>query len=79
MHMDHPGAAPAERLRPMHFDVDIEALRRSDRLDPGVRQRLRAGLDTLLRRVDIIPARTISRDPDNLAWFGDEAIHRATA
>jgi molybdate transport system ATP-binding protein len=42
-------------------------------LDPDLRNRTRAQLDTLLKRVDI-PVVMISHDPEDLAWFGDE-IH----
>jgi molybdate transport system ATP-binding protein len=43
-------------------------------LDPELRERMRAELDELLRRIDI-PIVMISHDPDDLAWFGDEAFY----
>lgn len=43
-------------------------------LDPGLRDRMRAELDELLQRIDI-PVLMITHDPDDLAWFGDEAFY----
>ncbi|MES2993379.1 MAG: ATP-binding cassette domain-containing protein [Pseudomonadota bacterium] len=43
-------------------------------LDPALRDRLRAELDALLRRIDI-PVLMITHDPDDLAWFGDTALY----
>lgn len=43
-------------------------------LDPDLRHRMRAELDALLRRIDI-PVLMITHDPDDLTWFGDEALH----
>ncbi len=43
-------------------------------LDPTLRDRLRAELDELLRRIDI-PVLMITHDPDDLAWFGDAALY----
>ncbi|MEP6874549.1 MAG: ATP-binding cassette domain-containing protein [Burkholderiales bacterium] len=43
-------------------------------LDPALRERMRAELDELLRRIDI-PVLMITHDPDDLAWFGDEALY----
>jgi molybdate transport system ATP-binding protein len=43
-------------------------------LDPALRERTRAELDELLRRIDI-PVLMITHDPDDLAWFGDEALY----
>jgi molybdate transport system ATP-binding protein len=43
-------------------------------LDPGLRERMRAELDTLLQRVDI-PVVMITHDPADLPWFGDEALY----
>jgi molybdate transport system ATP-binding protein len=43
-------------------------------LDPGLRVRMRGELDELLRRVDI-PVVMITHDPEDLAWFGDEAFY----
>jgi molybdate transport system ATP-binding protein len=43
-------------------------------LDPALRDRLRAELDTLLRRIDI-PVLMITHDPDDLGWFGDAALY----
>ena len=43
-------------------------------LDPELRDRTRAELDALLRRIDI-PVVMITHDPDDLAWFGDEALY----
>lgn len=43
-------------------------------LDPELRGRMRAELDELLHRVDI-PVVMITHDPDDVAWFGDEALY----
>ena len=43
-------------------------------LDPELRERMRAELDALLRRIDI-PVLMITHDPEDLAWFGDAALH----
>lgn len=43
-------------------------------LDPELRERMRAELDDLLQRIDI-PVLMITHDPDDLAWFGDEALY----
>ena len=43
-------------------------------LDPELRERMRAELDELLKRIDI-PVLMITHDPDDLAWFGDEALY----
>ncbi len=43
-------------------------------LDPELRERMRAELDELLRRIDV-PVLMITHDPDDLAWFGDEALY----
>ncbi len=43
-------------------------------LDPDLRDRMRAELDALLRRIDI-PVLMITHDPDDLARFGDEAFY----
>jgi molybdate transport system ATP-binding protein len=43
-------------------------------LDPELRQRMRAELDALLRRIDI-PVVMITHDPQDLDWFGDAALH----
>jgi molybdate transport system ATP-binding protein len=43
-------------------------------LDPELRERMRAELDELLRRIDI-PVLMITHDPDDLKWFGDEALY----
>ena len=43
-------------------------------LDPELRERMRAELDELLQRIDI-PVLMITHDPDDLAWFGDEALY----
>ena len=42
-------------------------------LDPELRERMRAELDELLQRI-AIPVLMITHDPDDLAWFGDEAL-----
>ena len=43
-------------------------------LDPELRDRMRAELDELLKRVDI-PVLMITHDREDLAWFGDETIY----
>lgn len=43
-------------------------------LDPDLRQRMRAELDELLRHIDI-PILMITHDPEDITWFGDEALH----
>ena len=43
-------------------------------LDPELRSRMRAELDALLHQIDI-PMLMITHDPQDLAWFGDEAIY----
>ena len=43
-------------------------------LDPELRERTRAELDELLQRIDI-PVLMITHDPEDLAWFGDEALY----
>jgi len=43
-------------------------------LDPELRDRMRAELDELLQRIDI-PVVMITHDPEDLAWFGDEALY----
>lgn len=43
-------------------------------LDPELRQRMRKELDGLLKRIDI-PILMITHDPDDLDWFGDEALY----
>ena len=43
-------------------------------LDPALRERMRAELDELLQRIDI-PVVMITHDPEDLAWFGDEALY----
>ena len=43
-------------------------------LDPALRERMRTELDELLRRIDI-PVLMITHDPDDLDWFGDEALY----
>ncbi len=42
-------------------------------LDPALRERTRAELDALLKRIDI-PILMITHDPDDLAWFGEQTI-----
>ena len=42
-------------------------------LDPALRERMRTELDELLRRIDI-PVLMITHDPDDLEWFGEEAL-----
>jgi molybdate transport system ATP-binding protein len=43
-------------------------------LDPELRERMRSELDELLRRI-AIPVLMITHDPQDLAWFGDEALY----
>jgi molybdate transport system ATP-binding protein len=43
-------------------------------LDPELRGRMRAELDELLQRIDI-PVLMITHDPDDLVWFGDQALY----
>ena len=43
-------------------------------LDPELRDRMRAELDELLQRIDI-PVLMITHDPEDLEWFGDEALY----
>ena len=43
-------------------------------LDPALRDRMRIELDELLRRIDI-PVLMITHDPDDLEWFGEQALH----
>ena len=43
-------------------------------LDPALRDRMRAELDELLQRIDI-PVVMITHDPEDVAWFGDEALY----
>ena len=43
-------------------------------LDPELRERMRTELDELLRRIDI-PVVMITHDPEDLKWFGDEALY----
>lgn len=43
-------------------------------LDPELRDRMRAELDELLQRIDI-PVLMITHDPDDLDWFGDQALY----
>ncbi len=43
-------------------------------LDPELRQRMRAELEELLDRIDI-PVLMITHDPDDLDWFGEEALY----
>ena len=43
-------------------------------LDPELRLRMRKELDELLRRIDI-PVMMITHDPEDLEWFGDEALY----
>ncbi len=42
-------------------------------LDPALRERTRAELDALLRRIDI-PMLMITHDRDDLAWFGEQIV-----
>ncbi len=43
-------------------------------LDPELRERLRSELDQLLTRMDI-PVLMITHDPEDLAWFGEQALY----
>ena len=43
-------------------------------LDPALRDRMRIELDDLLRRIDI-PVLMITHDPDDLEWFGEQALY----
>lgn len=43
-------------------------------LDPELRDRMRDELDELLQRIGI-PVLMITHDPEDLAWFGDEALY----
>ncbi len=43
-------------------------------LDPELRERMRAELDELLQRIDI-PVVMITHDPQDIEWFGDEALY----
>ena len=43
-------------------------------LDPELRSRMRAELDELLQRI-AIPVVMITHDPEDLDWFGDEALY----
>lgn len=43
-------------------------------LDPALRDRMRAELDALLRRIDV-PVLMITHDPDDLDWFGAQALY----
>jgi len=43
-------------------------------LDPELRERMRAELDKLLNRIDI-PVLMITHDPQDLVWFGEQAIY----
>ena len=43
-------------------------------LDPELRERMRGELDALLQRIDI-PVLMITHDPEDLAWFGDDALY----
>ena len=43
-------------------------------LDPELRERMRSELDQLLTRIDI-PVLMITHDPEDLAWFGEQALH----
>lgn len=43
-------------------------------LDLELRERMRAELDDLLQRIDI-PVLMITHDPEDLEWFGDEALY----
>ncbi len=43
-------------------------------LDPELRRRMRTELDQLLKRIDI-PVLMITHDPEDLEWFGDEALY----
>ena len=43
-------------------------------LDPELRERMRSELDELLQRIDI-PVLMITHDPEDLDWFGEEALY----
>jgi molybdate transport system ATP-binding protein len=43
-------------------------------LDPELRHRLRTELDELLKRIEI-PVVMITHDPEDLEWFGEEALY----
>ncbi len=43
-------------------------------LDPELRERMRAELDELLQRIEI-PVLMITHDPEDLDWFGDDALY----
>jgi molybdate transport system ATP-binding protein len=43
-------------------------------LDPELRERMRTELDDLLKRIDI-PVVMITHDPEDLAWFGEQALY----
>ncbi len=43
-------------------------------LDPELRERMRAELDELLRRIEI-PVVMITHDPEDLDWFGDDSLY----
>jgi len=43
-------------------------------LDAALRQRMRRELDELLARIDI-PVVMITHDPEDLGWFGEQAVH----
>jgi molybdate transport system ATP-binding protein len=43
-------------------------------LDPELRERMRGELDKLLDRIDV-PVVMITHDPQDLVWFGEQAIH----
>jgi molybdate transport system ATP-binding protein len=43
-------------------------------LDPDLRERMRTELDELLRRIDV-PVLMITHDPEDLQWFGDDALY----
>ena len=43
-------------------------------LDPELRERMRTELDEMLRHIDI-PVVMITHDPEDLDWFGEEALY----
>jgi molybdate transport system ATP-binding protein len=43
-------------------------------LDPELRERMRTELDELLRRIDV-PVVMITHDPEDLSWFGEQALY----
>jgi molybdate transport system ATP-binding protein len=43
-------------------------------LDPDLRERMRSELDKLLSRIDI-PVVMITHDPQDLSWFGEQALY----